>query len=99
MVTLLGVLSALSFGIGDFLARFSSKEVGFKNSLFWMLVVGALFYLILFSIFGEGLNPNSIGLSNSFLSGILIMFGLLCCLLYTSPSPRDKRQSRMPSSA
>ena len=25
--------------------------------------------------------------------------GLLACLLYTSPSPRDKRQSRMPSSA
>ena len=27
--------------------------------------------------------------------------GALCklCLLYTSPSPRDKRQSRMPSSA
>ena len=23
----------------------------------------------------------------------------LICLLYTSPSPRDKRQSRMPSSA
>ena len=37
------------------------------------------------------------------LNGILIMF--ICnhcpyvCLLYTSPSPRDKRQSRMPSSA
>ena len=78
MVALLGILSALSFGIGDFLARFSSKEVGFKNSLFWMLVVGAIFYLILFSFFGDGLNPNPIGLSNSFLSGILIMFGLLC---------------------
>ena len=25
--------------------------------------------------------------------------GVRCCLLYTSPSPRDKRQSRMPSSA
>ena len=25
--------------------------------------------------------------------------GSLVCLLYTSPSPRDKRQSRMPSSA
>ena len=25
--------------------------------------------------------------------------GCVCCLLYTSPSPRDKRQSRMPSSA
>ena len=78
MVALLGILSALSFGIGDFLARFSSREVGFKNSLFWMLVVGAIFYLILFSFFGDGLNPSPIGLSNSFLSGILIMFGLLC---------------------
>ena len=25
--------------------------------------------------------------------------GIETCLLYTSPSPRDKRQSRMPSSA
>ena len=25
--------------------------------------------------------------------------GISGCLLYTSPSPRDKRQSRMPSSA
>ena len=25
--------------------------------------------------------------------------GIYTCLLYTSPSPRDKRQSRMPSSA
>ena len=27
------------------------------------------------------------------------MFHVASCLLYTSPSPRDKRQSRMPSSA
>ena len=27
------------------------------------------------------------------------LFGKNACLLYTSPSPRDKRQSRMPSSA
>ena len=31
------------------------------------------------------------------LVGILVLF--VGCLLYTSPSPRDKRQSRMPSSA
>ena len=39
--------------------------------------------------------------------GVLSGFGVLnaapfeweSCLLYTSPSPRDKRQSRMPSSA
>ena len=29
----------------------------------------------------------------------VFLTGLLDCLLYTSPSPRDKRQSRMPSSA
>ena len=30
---------------------------------------------------------------------ICLNFGMRDCLLYTSPSPRDKRQSRMPSSA
>ena len=29
----------------------------------------------------------------------LLIAGSSSCLLYTSPSPRDKRQSRMPSSA
>ena len=42
--------------------------------------------------------------SKSFKTGISVApvtdFGLYdSCLLYTSPSPRDKRQSRMPSSA
>ena len=32
-------------------------------------------------------------------SAILILIRDDICLLYTSPSPRDKRQSRMPSSA
>ena len=30
---------------------------------------------------------------------ISIILGLLVCLLYTSPSPRDRQKSRMPSSA
>ena len=29
----------------------------------------------------------------------MVLTGTEVCLLYTSPSPRDKRQSRMPSSA
>ena len=38
------------------------------------------------------------------LAGLAVGFGVRdclanICLLYTSPSPRDKRQSRMPSSA
>ena len=32
-------------------------------------------------------------------AGGLRSLGIKPCLLYTSPSPRDKRQSRMPSSA
>ena len=36
---------------------------------------------------------------NGFVEPLLKLPSLLSCLLYTSPSPRDKRQSRMPSSA
>ena len=32
-------------------------------------------------------------------SNVVLQALLILCLLYTSPSPRDKRQSRMPSSA
>ena len=38
-------------------------------------------------------------LNNDTVSGYLKFDPLNTCLLYTSPSPRDKRQSRMPSSA
>ena len=38
-----------------------------------------------------------IGLGTELLTGQGILSQI--CLLYTSPSPRDKRQSRMPSSA
>ena len=46
-------------------------------------------------------DPNALALSTSTKDGIpsVRMVLLKGCLLYTSPSPRDKRQSRMPSSA
>ena len=36
-----------------------------------------------------------------FLQGLFMLFGgkFIACLLYTSPSPRDRQKSRMPSSA
>ena len=51
-----------------------------------------------------------LGISYQFLNGLQVFSGIHNgfsppgpgindCLLYTSPSPRDKRQSRMPSSA
>ena len=33
------------------------------------------------------------------LIGTAIAYGIYICLLYTSPSPRDRTRSRMPSSA
>ena len=43
----------------------------------------------------EGLDPKI----NNLESVAKELKGKYACLLYTSPSPRDKRQSRMPSSA
>ena len=42
--------------------------------------------------------PNGSGKSNV-IDAMLFVFGFRACLLYTSPSPRDQRGSRMPSSA
>ena len=41
----------------------------------------------------------AIGYLGIYFSLIFFLAFYLSCLLYTSPSPRDKRQSRMPSSA
>ena len=48
---------------------------------------------------GESGNRLVYGGSKSGLMGEIAESVLQACLLYTSPSPRDKRQSRMPSSA
>ena len=54
-----------------------------------------------------GAEPNTqVSLVDAAFPGMLPVINEFCvkqaiktCLLYTSPSPRDKRQSRMPSSA
>ena len=62
--------------------------------------------LLIFQI--NGLNPGAhfggrmqfgpVELTTLRIDKLSVVWGYLC-LLYTSPSPRDKRQSRMPSSA
>ena len=44
-------------------------------------------------------NVMSIAIGFFAINWFLKQYGVDACLLYTSPSPRDKRQSRMPSSA
>ena len=66
-----------------------------------------VFYIIIIRLINNILNPTpkldpSIFKGQRFLAKmnhVLLYITILACLLYTSPSPRDKRQSRMPSSA
>ena len=48
---------------------------------------------------GERASPQDVDLSLMVLSSSLQREGHNVCLLYTSPSPRDRQKSRMPSSA
>ena len=55
-------------------------------------------------VFGEsGSTLELIFAASALIGGVLFLFWFLLmligCLLYTSPSPRDRTRSRMPSSA
>ena len=47
----------------------------------------------------QGANLNLVSRAAQILPLVFAALGIFCCLLYTSPSPRDQRGSRMPSSA
>ena len=59
-------------------------------------IIGTLFGSI--AIAADAVN-NLSDASSNIVSLLGFKLGSKNCLLYTSPSPRDKRQSRMPSSA
>ena len=48
---------------------------------------------------GQGMPKTVSAFFDEMLSSASLSFKLYSCLLYTSPSPRDMRRSRMPSSA
>ena len=64
---------------------------------------GFIGFIIIMAIAEQmGMSAKAIGIAFvAFTVAIYAIIGYLSrtCLLYTSPSPRDKRQSRMPSSA
>ena len=74
---------------------------GFVDALAALLMV-IIFVLMLFVVAQFYLTQALSGRDKDLLrlqNQINELGELLSCLLYTSPSPRDKRQSRMPSSA
>ena len=54
------------------------------------------YYLYDVKVEREGFNPLQINGAQVYPNRVAIQ---KCCLLYTSPSPRDRQKSRMPSSA
>ena len=73
------------------------------------VAIGSLVISVLYWFFGflrmgtTGLTSQAVGEGNhceiaALLTRVLFA-GFLACLLYTSPSPRDRQKSRMPSSA
>ena len=66
--------------------------VGFLQS--WSIALSILCYCLISAVMTMGANIQW-GYAG------LINFGIMgyTCLLYTSPSPRDRQKSRMPSSA
>ena len=88
----------------DFLRDNQSYFFELKKSNLFLISIIFLVLTILwvFPFLGFG---SPVALMGGFIFGkwigtFIVVLGLsIGCLLYTSPSPRDKRQSRMPSSA
>ena len=78
-------------------------EIGGMQSLMWGLTreMSKNFMIKVFAEYHENHKEfdENVNFSIERIGGIKFLRKIRNCLLYTSPSPRDKRQSRMPSSA
>ena len=85
--------------------NFLGFDISFTNSALWMTIT-TVFILIFFTVpFLKAKKTNSVSdlyptrMQVAAELGFNFINSLLACLLYTSPSPRDREKSRMPSSA
>ena len=68
------------------IVRNNSRTIQIFKGIVLILVIKAVA-----NIFGL----NTVG----WIADMFVSWGFIACLLYTSPSPRDRQKSRMPSSA
>ena len=68
-----------------------------KTSKLYILLLSTLAFASCTKEMTEGLDEVNVSVVTS--ETVTAEGSIITCLLYTSPSPRDKRQSRMPSSA
>ena len=104
------LLKAMNFSFSRIVARivaschFNDKATGFVMSNSIIKTARRTFVLGLAFCFTAALagcseKPEPVSFSAQTDDGVFNSTQHKGCLLYTSPSPRDKRQSRMPSSA
>ena len=88
------------FGLGVFLFIVATLWYVFRR-LIWIIVpISSCFFSVIIMTGLLGLLGWKVTvISSNFIALMLILTMAMNCLLYTSPSPRDRSLSRMPSSA
>ena len=106
-----GILLGLAARMGRFCTLGAIEDAAYGGSQIrirmWALALGlSIIGVHLFNHYGlinlsESLYLSTeVNLYSAIFGGLLFGYGMaICCLLYTSPSPRDRTRSRMPSSA
>ena len=90
----------IRFDVGDKGGSFfGAYLLGLAFAFGWTPCIGPQLGAILSLAASEASLYKGMILLGFYALGLGIPFLIVACLLYTSPSPRDKRQSRMPSSA
>ena len=92
-------------GLLTFLVALVSAVI--LNGPLWLSISVLCLYNVVIMFDSGGLTAGTVSASDDYDRGALLAVhsmigfagGAIGCLLYTSPSPRDKRQSRMPSCA
>ena len=80
---------------GEFIATAYKLEVGHPPGAPLFMILGR----VASSFVGPENVPVAMNIMSALASAFTILFLFWSCLLYTSPSPRDRTRSRMPSSA
>ena len=97
-INLVSIFAVLGVALGVAVLNITMSIMsGFENELHNKLVGSSHVFVSSYS--GKLGNSNEITTAINKLEEVKTAAPYVHCLLYTSPSPRDKRQSRMPSSA
>ena len=93
------LLVGLGGAIGSILRYLVTEVIPSNQTPFGTITVNLLGSMILGIMFGAIAADAVINQEYALLFGTGLLGAFTTCLLYTSPSPRDQRGSRMPSSA